>query len=60
MLTLIFSALLSLSSVKAAPSAPACETYAPNLEGISVTVCSGEVVSRCDASGSCLFSASSY
>ena len=37
-----------------------CETYKPNLAGISVTVCSGEVVSRCDQSGNCLFSASTY
>lgn len=61
MLTLIFSTLLSLASVSPSPvAAPRCETYAPNLAGISVTVCDGAVVSRCDASGNCQGPASSY
>jgi hypothetical protein len=59
MLSFIFALLVSAAPVSA-PTAPKCETYAPNLEGISVTVCSGEVVSRCDASGNCLFAASTY
>lgn len=61
MLTLIFSALLSVASVNASPvAAPKCETYAPNLSGISVTVCDGSVTKRCDASGNCQGPASSY
>lgn len=62
MLSIIFAALVSFAPVNASAvkAAPKCETYAPNLSGISVTVCDGEVVSRCDASGNCLFSASTY
>jgi hypothetical protein len=66
MITFILSTILSINVAAQAPKvvvkAPAaqCETYAPNLEGVSVTVCSGEVVKRCDAAGNCLFSAETY
>lgn len=58
MLTFIASIVLSLNIN--ASVAPKCETYAPNLDGISVTVCAGEVVSRKDAAGVVHFAASSY
>lgn len=35
----------------AANVVPACETFAPNLDGVSVTVCEGAVVSRTDQLG---------
>ena len=70
MMTLI-AILLNLSVTSIVPSnvasvVPAkavkaqCETYAPNLDGISITVCGGSVVSRCDSAGNCLFSAETY
>lgn len=37
-----------------------CETYAPNIEGIRVTVCDGEVVKREDASGVVLYAPWAY
>jgi hypothetical protein len=53
MLNLLFSFALNLV-VSVAPSAPAqCETYAPRIDGISVTVCAGSVVKACDAFGTC-------
>ena len=55
---IIFSLFSVVSPVQAGPAK--CETLAPNLDGISITICAGEVVSRCDASGACLFSAASY
>ena len=59
MFNFIASIVFSLQ-VNAAPVASACETYAPNLDGIAVTVCAGEVVSRCDASGNCQSAAETY
>jgi hypothetical protein len=62
MLTILFSLFISAANVSPTVNAPTaqCETYAPNLDGIRVTVCGGEVVSKCDASGVCHFSASTY
>jgi hypothetical protein len=46
--------VLSVSSAfSSAPAAPACETYAPRLDGTVVTVCSGSVVRVCDQAGNC-------
>lgn len=59
MLNLIASIVFSLN-INAAPVAPKCETYAPNVAGVSVTVCGGEVTKRCDQAGNCLFSAETY
>ncbi len=50
MLTLIFSLVFS-AQVQAAPVDAACETLAPNLDGIAVTICDGRVVSRTDSLG---------
>lgn len=52
MLTFIMSIMFSASINVSAPLS-SCETYAPNLEGITVTVCDGEVLSRCDSTGYC-------
>jgi hypothetical protein len=46
MLSLIFALLANI-----APASQACETFAPNLDGIAVTVCEGAVVSRTDQLG---------
>ena len=49
MISFLLSTVLSFSLQVSAPSA--CETYAPRLDGISVTVCNGSVVRYTDASG---------
>jgi len=50
----MLSVLALLFSIVTSPvSAPTCETYAPRLDGVSVTVCQGAVVKACDASGVC-------
>jgi hypothetical protein len=36
-----------------APAPVACETYAPRLDGTTVTVCAGSVSRVCDAAGNC-------
>ena len=59
MISLAIAFVLSFANVNTAQISN-CETYAPTLAGISVTVCSGEVVSKCDASGNCLGSAEQY
>jgi hypothetical protein len=52
--TMISQLILFLAlSIPSAPKAPACETYAPRLDGTVVTVCDGSVSKVCDASGSC-------
>jgi hypothetical protein len=60
MFNFIASILLSASINSAPVAAPACETLAPNLDGISITICDGEVVSRKDAAGVVHFAASTY
>jgi len=46
--TIVMFLSLSISPVA---SAPKCETYAPRLDGVSVTVCDGRVTKMTDASG---------
>jgi len=52
---MLSSLVLALTLFVNAPAKQvnACETYAPRLDGISVTVCAGSVVRACDASGNC-------
>lgn len=50
MITLLLSLVLS-ASAPATVAAQSCETFAPNLDGISVTVCDGHVESRTDSLG---------
>ena len=48
----MLSVLALLFSIVTSPvSAPTCETYAPRLDGVSVTVCDGRVTKMTDASG---------
>jgi hypothetical protein len=53
MLHLVMFLALSAAPAPVKNVAPACETYAPRLDGISVTVCDGHVVRACDAAGTC-------
>ena len=59
MLSILASLVFSLQ-VNVSVPALKCETLRANLDGITVTICGGEVVSRCDASGNCLFSSDTY
>lgn len=52
MLTFIMSVVFSITT-QVATISPSCETYRPNLEGLTLTVCDGTVTSRCDNSGYC-------
>lgn len=52
MISLIVSLFLNVASANVAAQLDAqCETFAPNLDGISVTICAGSVVSRQDSLG---------
>lgn len=49
MLTFALSLFLSLSV--SAVKAPSCETVGPRVDGVTVVICDGSVVSYTDASG---------
>jgi len=51
MLHSVFFFLLSIA--QPATNVSQCETYAPRLDGISVTVCACSVVRACDVAGNC-------
>lgn len=51
MITLLLSLVLQVNLAQSAAADAQCETFAPNLDGISVTVCAGQVASRTDSLG---------